>query len=140
MAVNFPGRSWLRPAGPAVRVLTATIGADKLSPADYRTMSEGSDAADPPVRHTTDRTLVRSVVEERGGYPAHAPESEGQGDQGLLRIGFRDRNEDLKEITWEAFFEEFDEKDLAFVYAPDGSEVAADRPVALRKRASVAEE
>ena len=42
------------------------------------------------VRHTTDLTLLRSVIEERGGYPAHVSESEGEGDQGLLRVGFRD--------------------------------------------------
>lgn len=98
-----------------------------------------NESDDPAIHHATDPALVRSIVEERGGYPAHAPDSEGQGDQGLLRIGFRDRDEDFKEISWDAFFEEFEEKDLAFVYADDGSDVAQDRPVVLRKRESVAE-
>lgn len=80
-------------------------------------------SSDPPDdaerRETTDHALVRSIVEEHGGYPAHEPGTEGEGDQGLLRIGDRDRGEDLKEISWEAFFEEFEQKDLALYYSED---------------------
>ncbi|MDG5776577.1 hypothetical protein VB773_22620 [Haloarculaceae archaeon H-GB2-1] len=85
------------------------------------------------VRQTDDPGLLRSVVEELGGYPAHVPQTEGQGDQGLLRIGFRDEDEDLKEITWREFSEEFAEKDLVGFYREDGADVAGDRPVILRK-------
>lgn len=89
---------------------------------------------DAEVVRTADPTLVRSVIEERGGYPAHAAKSEGQGDEGLLRAGFRDRDEDLTEISWEKFREEFEEKDLVGVYATDGSDVDGDRPVVLVER------
>lgn len=89
---------------------------------------------DEEVRRTTDHTLLRSVIEERDGYPAHVPESEGEGDQGLLRVGFRDRDEDLKEISWEEFFAEFEEKGLVGIYADDGGDVDGDRPVVLRSR------
>lgn len=74
------------------------------------------------VRRTTDPAVVRSVVQERGGYPAHEPRSEGQGDRGLLRIGRQGREEDLKEISWEAFEEAFEAKDLEFVYPDDESD------------------
>lgn len=87
------------------------------------------------VRRATDPTLLRSVIEERSGYPAHVPQSEGQGDQGLLRVGFRDRDEDLKEISWEEFTEEIREKDLVGLYTEDGSAVDGDRPVVLRSHA-----
>lgn len=79
-------------------------------------------SGDSRVRRTTDPTEVRSVVEARGGYPAHEPQSEGQGDQGLLQIGRHGREEDLKEISWEAFEEEFEEKALEFVYPDDESD------------------
>ena len=86
------------------------------------------------VRRTTEPTLLRGVIEEYGGYPAHAAASEGEGDHGLLRVGFRDGDEDLKEISWEEFAEEFEEKDLVGVYSEDGSGVQGDRPVVLRER------
>lgn len=76
------------------------------------------------VRRTTDPALVRSVVEDRGGYPAHAAASEGQDDHGLLRIGRHGREEDLTESTWEEFAEEFEEKGLEYRYPddPEGAE------------------
>lgn len=89
---------------------------------------------DDAVRRATDSTLLRSVIEERGGYPAHVPESEGEGDGGLLRVGFRDRDEDLEEISWEEFREEIEERDLVGFYTEDGSDVDGDRPVVLRSR------
>ena len=81
-----------------------------------------SERTDDDLRRTTDSALVRSVIEERGGYPAHEPRSEGQGDQGLLRIGEHGSDDDLKEISWEAFSEEFEEKNLAYVYPEDESD------------------
>lgn len=77
---------------------------------------------EPGVRRTTDPAVVRSVVEARGGYPAHEPRTEGQGDQGLLQIGRHGREEELKEISWDAFAEEFREKDLEFVYPDDATD------------------
>lgn len=111
----------------------------KLVPVDG-TDAMPSERDDPTIHHATDPTLVRSIIEARSGYPAHAPDTEGKGDQGLLRVGFRDREEELTELSWEAFFREFEEKDLAVVYADDGSDVVPDRSVALQKRESVAEE
>lgn len=87
---------------------------------------------DDNVRYTTDPALARSIVEERGGYPGHAPRSEGQGDRRLLRIGFRE-DEDLEKISWNTFSEEFVEKGLAAVYTEDGSAVGENRPVVLRE-------
>jgi|GEM_PF-5518976 hypothetical protein len=86
------------------------------------------------VRHTTDPTLARTVIEERNGYPAHVPRSEGAGDHGLLRVGFRDRDEDLKEISWDQFAEEFEEKGLAALFRDDGGTVDENRPVVLEER------
>lgn len=95
---------------------------------------------DRTVRHATDPTLVRSVIESRGGFPAHEAGSEGQGDHGLLRVGFPDVDEDLKEMSWEAFTEELERKDLAAVYAEEGETVDGTRPIVLRERATVEEQ
>lgn len=66
---------------------------------------------------TTNHALIRDWVDDHDGYPAHVQQSESEGDEGLLRVGFGDTEEEsLKEITWEEFFEEFEEKDLAFAY------------------------
>lgn len=75
------------------------------------------------IRTTTDQELVRALVEDRDGYPAHLASSEGEGDRGLLQIGFADdEGDELKEISWEQFFEEFEGKDLAFTYREGGEE------------------
>ena len=96
-----------------------------------------SDRENGGVQHTTDPTLLRSIIQEHDGYPAHVSQSEGQGDQGLLRVGFGKADEALKEISWDEFLEEFAEKNLVGVYSDDGSPVRGDRPVVLRKRDDV---
>ncbi|MFC7157356.1 hypothetical protein ACFQPA_18160 [Halomarina halobia] len=80
---------------------------------------------------TTERALVRDVIREYDGYPAHRRGSEGEGDRGLLCVGFRDGgstigDDDVKELSWEEFFEEFDEKELALVYPASMAEDARD--------------
>ncbi len=90
---------------------------------------------------TTDHAVVRDLVEEYDGYPAHVERTEGN-DSGLLRLAFPDvesrdgdPNEDLKELSWEEFFEEFDRERLALVYPEDlGDDAAADFQVLDRDR------
>ena len=84
--------------------------------------SDSDETGDTQVRRTTDPTVVRGVVEERGGYPAHESKTEGQGDRGLLALGRHGREEGLKEITWDEFADEFEEKALEFVYPEDPSD------------------
>ncbi len=91
------------------------------------------------VRYATDPTLVRTLVDERGGYPAHLARSEGQGDQGLLRVGFPGiEDEEFREISWEEFEAEFEEKDLAAAYPEDeDATVDGTHPMRLVKRDEV---
>lgn len=94
------------------------------------------------VKHTTDPTLVQRLMDERDGFPAHLAQSEGEGDQGLLRIGFPGiEDEEFREISWEEFREEFEEKDLAAVYTDeeDGT-VDGTHPMRLQKREDVEDE
>ncbi|SRR5579884_1880515 len=66
---------------------------------------------------TTDHRTIRKWVEERGGHPATV-RGTGDDEAGVLRIDFpgysgKDR---LEEISWDEWFEKFDEKQLAFLY------------------------
>lgn len=66
---------------------------------------------------TTDHETIRHWVEERGGQPATV-KGTGNGDAGLLRIDYpgRGAEEALEKISWEEFFDKFEESKLAFVY------------------------
>ena len=67
---------------------------------------------------TTDHKVIQKWAEERGGKPATVKRTESDGEPGVLRIDFPGYSgkDSLEEITWEEFFEKFDEKGLAFLY------------------------
>ena len=67
---------------------------------------------------TTNHDEIRQWVEERQGSPAAVKSTGDDEDPGLLRIDFpgyagADR---LEHISWDDFFEKFEEADLAFLY------------------------
>ncbi|MDB5161471.1 MAG: 1,4-alpha-glucan branching enzyme [Candidatus Saccharibacteria bacterium] len=73
---------------------------------------------------TTNHDEIRQWAEARGGKPARVRGTGNGTDVGLLRIKFQD-NEDLEEISWDEFFEEFEKNNLAFLYqekTADGNE------------------
>lgn len=70
---------------------------------------------------TTDQEEIRKWVEDRGGHPARVKGTE------LLRIDYPgfSGEERLEEISWDDFFEAFEENNLAFLYqekTKDGKE------------------
>lgn len=69
---------------------------------------------------TTDHDTIREWAEDNDGQPARV-EGTGDGDDdgGLLRIDFGDEDEDLEEISWDEFFDEFEDSNLALVYEED---------------------
>jgi len=69
---------------------------------------------------TTDHDTIRGWVEERDGRPARV-EGTGEGDGGLLRIDFGDSDDDLEGISWDEFFEAFEENNLAMIYQEETS-------------------
>ena len=67
---------------------------------------------------TTNHNEIRRWVEERGGYPARVKGTEKGKSSGVLRIdypGFSGEDR-LEEISWEEFFEGFEDNELAFLY------------------------
>lgn len=75
-------------------------------------------------KQTTDHETIRRWVEERGGRPARVKATGNGGDPGLLRIDYPGRGDDesLEEISWESFFEGFEDNGLAFVYQEETAE------------------
>jgi len=68
---------------------------------------------------TTDHDEIRRWVEERGGHPATVRRTMGKGnDPGILRIDYPGYSgkESLEEISWDEFFDKFEEEKLAFLY------------------------
>src|SRR5438270_5954265 len=68
---------------------------------------------------TQDHEEIQRWAEERGGKPAHVKTTGSKDDIGILRIdfpGFGQGSESLEEITWDQFFEKFDERNLSLVY------------------------
>ena len=65
---------------------------------------------------TTDHDTIKNWAEERGGRPATVTATESDDEHGLLRLDFGKPEDALEEISWDDFFEKFDEKDLAFLY------------------------
>ena len=67
---------------------------------------------------TTNHNEIRRWVEERGGHPARVKGTEKGKSSGVLRIdypGFSGEDR-LEEISWEEFFEGFEDNELAFLY------------------------
>ena len=67
---------------------------------------------------TTDHDEIRKWAEARDGHPAMV-KTKGKG--GILRIDFGKPEESLEEVSWEEFFEVFDENKLAFLYQDEPS-------------------
>jgi hypothetical protein len=66
---------------------------------------------------TTDHDEIRRWVEEHGGKPVSV-RGTGNGDAGVLRIDFPGGagQDELEPLSWDEWFEKFDENDLAFLY------------------------
>jgi len=61
---------------------------------------------------------IRKWAEARGGKPTHVKGTGGKHDPGILRIDFPGYSGEgkLEPISWDEFFEKFDEQELALVY------------------------
>jgi hypothetical protein len=74
---------------------------------------------------TTDHETIRKWAESRGGKPAAVRRTHQKGDVGIIRIEFPDnpksQHDNLDEISWDEFFDQFDESELALVYDENSS-------------------
>ena len=74
---------------------------------------------------TTDHDEIRRWVDARGGIPAAVRETgSGDDDPGIIRIRYEGVGDDsnLEDISWDEWFQAFDDNNLAFVYQEETSE------------------
>ena len=66
---------------------------------------------------TTNHNEIKKWVEERGGHPARVKDTDNKDGGGVLRIDYPGYSgeQELEEISWEEFFEKFDEAGLALL-------------------------
>lgn len=81
---------------------------------------DGSDtmAESPETRRTDDHDTIRQWAEKRHARPARVKRTGDDDDPGVLRLDFPGYtgDDELEEISWDDFFQKFDEKGLAFIY------------------------
>jgi hypothetical protein len=72
---------------------------------------------------TTDHEVIRKWAEGKGGKPASVGRTHQGGDVGIIRIMFpespQSEHQSLVEISWDEFFEQFEESELALIYSED---------------------
>lgn len=77
---------------------------------------------------TIDHDIIRHWIEERDGQPAMVEETIEDGKGGILQVRFSDGSQDeLQDVEWEAFFEAFERKELAFLHQQETADGAASR-------------
>jgi len=69
---------------------------------------------------TTDHDEIRKWAEARGGRPAAVRRTHSKDNVGIIRIEFpgapNAKDDALEEISWEEFFEKFEDSKLALLY------------------------
>jgi hypothetical protein len=65
---------------------------------------------------TTDHETIRKWAEARNGRPTRVRGTGDAKDAGLLRLDFGQPEESLEPVTWEEFFDKFEESELALLY------------------------
>jgi hypothetical protein len=70
-------------------------------------------------RTTTDHDEIKEWAERLGGRPSRVRSTGDDDDPGVLRLDFGEPDEALEEITWDEFFDKFEENQLALLYGSD---------------------
>ena len=74
--------------------------------------------SDSKSKTTTDHDEIRGWVEQNSGTPASVRGTDAGGEAGVLRIDFPGGagEDQLEPISWESWFEKFEDAGLAFLY------------------------
>lgn len=71
-------------------------------------------------RTTRDHDEIRKWAEARGAVPSEVASTHNRNEPGILRFHFPnapgEKDGNLREISWDAFFEKFDDSNLELVY------------------------
>ena len=72
---------------------------------------------------TTDHTAIKEWTEQHKGVPSVIEATANGNDSRMLRIHFPEESEDnnaFREISWDTFFDTFEQRELAFLHSTDG--------------------
>jgi hypothetical protein len=67
----------------------------------------------------TDHEEIRRWAKKNNARPACVIGTGRDGDPGILRLDFDDAEESLEEITWDEWFEQFEDNNLALLISED---------------------
>ena len=74
---------------------------------------------------TSDHDKIQRWAEKHGGKPAAVKRTHRDDSVGIIRIMFpkvsQSKHEELEEISWDEFFEQFDEAGLVLLYEEDSN-------------------
>ncbi|GGY46810.1 hypothetical protein [Parvularcula lutaonensis] len=85
---------------------------------------------------TTDHDTIKSWAEARGGQPAFVGETLNDEQKGvILKIKFQDED-NLETVSWDTFFDHFEEKNLAALLQDETSDGSKSRFVKFIDRSS----
>ncbi|MFN6943556.1 MAG: hypothetical protein ACK4ND_01310 [Cytophagaceae bacterium] len=90
----------------------------------------------PESKHTTSHNTIKKWAEARKGKPTAVKATQGKNETGIVRLSFPGRktnHDNLTEISWDKFFEKFEESKLAMVYQ---EETKTGRPSRFNKLVS----
>ena len=73
-------------------------------------------------KKTADHAEIKRWVENRGGRPASVKGTGDNNEAGILRIDFAEDDERLEDITWDEFFDKFEDAKLALLYQEETSQ------------------
>ena len=69
---------------------------------------------------TNDHAEIRKWAEKHGGRPSRVRGTGAADDPGILRLDFGDPDPSLEEISWDEFFEKFEDNKLALLFQDAG--------------------
>jgi len=102
------------------RSSSAAASRTTRSRASSRTQARGSrtsSSRSAAAHALTDHDEIRRWAEERGAHPACVRRTGGKGDIGMIRLDFPGYSgaDSLEEISWDQWFEKFDDNNLALL-------------------------
>lgn len=71
---------------------------------------------------TTHHEVIKQWAEERGGVPATVEGTEHGDHLGVLRFDFGGKDDKLRHVSWDEWFETFDARRLNFIYQEERSD------------------
>ena len=80
---------------------------------------------------TTDHDTIRNWAEDRDGRPATVAATEEGDEPGVLTIHFHgvhdEADEDLEDISWDDWFDKFEDENLAFLHQDETADGSTSR-------------